>query len=181
MLASQTDETFLHILQALKRFQIEFEAIDMAQLAYSGEVKVPLSDLRSTLIRLHGKDYHFRAYDGAWIRLIDISTGAPSEKLKKHSFGLYMALLRLFNSIPIRVVNPPLKDFSNFSKLFHAVKLAPFLGWKIPKSCLTNNGSQAQKFIKSCKSGAIFKGASAVKTWATLYEPEKHDRRLALA
>jgi hypothetical protein len=174
------DDTFVHTLFALKRAGAEFDALDMAQLVYSGQLKIPLRDLRSAVFGLHRERYILGSYRSAYVRLIDISTGAPSEKLKQRAGGVYQALLQLFDDAPLPVVNPPLRDDFNFTKLFHAVETSSVAGWRIPRSCLTNNVSQARDFIASCPEGVIFKGASAVKTWATLYDPNQHESRLRL-
>jgi hypothetical protein len=174
------DETFVHNLMALKQAGAAFDALDLAQLTRSGQIKIPLEDILSATFTLHGNRYVLGSYRSAWIRLVDISTGAPNESLQQRAVGVYQAMSRLFTTAPLPVVNPPLRDTSNFSKLVHAVELAAAGGWSIPRSCLTNNVPLAQDFINSCSEGVVFKGASGVKTWATLYESGQHADRLHL-
>lgn len=117
------------------------------------------------------------AYDSVWTRLIDISERAPSDRLARRSAGLYLALSQLLSRCPLPVMNPPLGGASGFSKLYHAASMAAW-GWSIPRSCLTNSPTRASRFIDSCPGGVIFKGSSAVKTWATLYDASEHEERL---
>jgi len=78
------------------------------------------------------------------------------------------------------VLNPPSRDASNFTKLFHAAWLAGACGCRVPRSCLTSSPHEARRFIASCEGGAIFKGASARKTWVTAYDVTLHEERLPL-
>jgi len=174
------DETFLYSLSALKRAGIPFHAIDLVQLAYGGDIHIPLADLSSAEILLHGQRYRLCEYQGAWIRLLDISAGAPDADLEHRSQGLYQALSRMFSAAPLPVINPPFGENSNFAKVFHAVTLAAAGKWQIPRSCLTNDRHEVQQFLRTCPDGVIFKGASAVKTWATLYDRQAHEERLPL-
>jgi hypothetical protein len=74
-------------------------------------------------------------------------------------------------------MNPPLREASGFTKVLHAVALAEVGCWQIPETCLTSDPAEASRFVRSCRNGVIFKGASASKTWATLFEP-RHERLL---
>jgi hypothetical protein len=174
------DNTFCHTLSALKLAGVSFDVIDFGQLVYSGHISYPLDDISSTVISLHGETYQISSYESVLIRLVDIAEGAPNEGLKAKSAGFYQALNRLFCNVPIAVMNAPLRDCSNSSKLYHSVALSAVAGWYMPRSCLTNNPEQAIEFIASCPAGVIFKGASAVKTWATLYDPKLHASRMKL-
>jgi hypothetical protein len=177
-LGSVADPTFCHTLAALKGAGADFDVVDFAQLTLAGDVEAPLDDPAQTLLSLHGARYRLGRYRSAYLRMVDISDAAPSPELRERAAGLYQALSRLFTDGPLPVVNPPLRDVSNFSKVYHAVSLAPLGAWRIPRSCLTNSREEALEFIGSCPRGAIFKGASAAKTWATLFDPGEHGPRL---
>lgn len=71
----------------------------------------------------------------------------------------------------------PLREASGFTKVLHAVTLGEVGGWRIPETCLTSDPAEASQFIRNCRNGAIFKGASASKTWATVFEA-RHEPRL---
>jgi hypothetical protein len=172
------DNTFCHSLAALKRAGASFTAIDFAQLAYSGQVSFYPNDFETSTISLHGSNYVLSSYEAAWIRFIDIAEGAPTERLQRTATGLYQVLCRMFTNSPLRVMNPPMQDSSNFSKLYHEAELATARSWCIPRSCLTNSTSRALEFIASCCERVIFKGASAAKTWATLYDPTRDLERM---
>jgi glutathione synthase/RimK-type ligase-like ATP-grasp enzyme len=179
-IGSVADDTFRHSLLCLRKYGLQCDIIDLAQFIYSGELHVLLRDIDNSVLSLHNKTYMINSYQGILIRLIDISEGTPNEQLKRKAAGFYQALRQLFSNISLRVVNPPRRDDSNFSKLYHATLLASITGWQIPRSCLTNKVERALEFIDSCPAGAIFKGASSVKTWATSYDPELHKARLPL-
>ncbi|WP_157381368.1 ATP-grasp domain-containing protein [Burkholderia ubonensis] len=172
------DDTFVHTLGALRHKQVAFDAIDMAELALSGEVSLRFDDISNSILATRRKHYELGLYSGAWVRLFDISSQAPSEAISRRASGIFYALSRLFQLLPIRVVNPPGRDLANYSKLFHSAHLASKVGWKMPRSCLTNDSNVASAFIENCTYGAIFKGASAVKTWATQYDASLHAARL---
>ncbi|MEY9834820.1 hypothetical protein [Streptacidiphilus sp. EB103A] len=173
------DPTFVRGLRALAHAGIPFNVVDLPTLAMSGDVDIPLDNLRETRIRA-GEDateLSFHDVSAVWCRLLNVSDAAPDERLAHRADGQVQALCRLLGAIDLPVLNPPLREAANFSKVLHAVSLAPACGWRTPRSCLTNDPTTAQAFIRSCSQGAIFKGASAAKTWATLFEGE-HEPRL---
>lgn len=174
------DDTFRHTIAGLARERARFDVLDLAQLAYSGSLSIPLADWGAGTLSLHAKRYELGAYDGAYVRLHDIAREAPTEVLATRAAGLYRTLCRAFTHAPLRVVNPPLRDRSNFAKLYHAAELATAAGWQVPRSCLTDRPDDARAFLATCDDGAIFKGVSGAKTWATYFDPNKHTERLAL-
>jgi|SRR6185369_7860486 len=173
------DDTFRHTVAAIARQGPGVvDVIDMAQLAFSGTVSFPLNELHAATIELRGKRYSLDRYAAAFVRLHDISHAAPTQSLGVRSAAIYRILCRVFTYARISVLNPPLRDRSNFSKLFHAAELASIAGWRTPRSCLTSDPKVARAFISSCTGGVIFKGASGAKTWATRYERSLHESRL---
>ena len=46
-IGSAADRTFVRALRAMKRAGLAFDALELGQLAFSGEVEVPLDDLAS--------------------------------------------------------------------------------------------------------------------------------------
>jgi hypothetical protein len=175
-----SDETFLYSLNAFRNAGIPLRAFDMAQLALSGELTVPIDSLLSSSVQLHGYRQTFGSYTGAFFRPHYIASRAPTEMVGNRAAAQYQLLVRLFGNTDLRVVNPLSNDCSNFSKLYHLVSLAPSLGWQVPRSCLTNSPAQAHSFFDECGGDVIFKGASSAKTWATRYEPSVHEGRLPL-
>lgn len=173
------DDTFCYALSALKKHSVKFDVIDFAQFTYSGQISIPFNDLDSTILSMHDMHYALDSYKSAWVRLIDISSNAPDKKLQQKSFGLYQALGYLFSHSSLRVMNSPFAEKSNFTKLYHSISLASISGWCTPRTCLTSNKSRAVEFINSCDERVIFKGASGIKTWATIYESQKHLERLS--
>jgi len=177
-IGSAADDTFCHTLAAFNKSNIKVDTLDIGQFSLSGELLIPVHDLKNATLTIHEKTYHLNDYWGVWIRLVEIAEAAPSKLFKQKSAGLQIALNRLFSNISLPVINPPIRDASNSSKLFHAVSLSTIAGWQIPRSCLTNQESQALSFIDSCNEQVIFKGASSRKTWATLYRKEIHTAHL---
>jgi len=174
------DDTFCHTLAALQLSRAAFEVIDFAQLALSGDIDAQLRDPAETAIRLGDRHFRLGAYESAYVRLVNIADEAPTDRLGQRAEALYQCLLRLLSHAAIPILNRPLGDCSNFSKFYHAVALARPRGWQIPRSCLTNQADVAKTFIESCGENVIFKGASGMKTWATPYDPRKHNDRLSL-
>jgi glutathione synthase/RimK-type ligase-like ATP-grasp enzyme len=174
------DDTFRHTIAAITRRGFNADVIDIAQLAHSGTISASLNELGATTIELHGKRYRLDHYDAAFVRLHDISPVAPTESLAARSAAIFRTLCRIFTHAPIPVINPPLRDRSNFTKLLHAAELASIAGWRTPRSCLANDAATVRAFVTSCADGVIFKGSSGAKTWANRYDHLQHDSRLDL-
>ncbi|WP_239313889.1 hypothetical protein [Frankia sp. Cj3] len=104
------------------------------------------------------------------------SASASSARPQRSSLSASGSIpnLRLFEHLPIRVMNPPLREATGFTKLLHSVTLAAVGGWSAPKTRLSSIPDEARVFIADCPGGVIFKGTSAAKTWAQQYEAS-HD------
>lgn len=172
------DDTLRYSATAWRRAGLDVDVIDLAQLAFSGRVSAPLDNLGAATIELHGERYRLDEYAGAFVRLQDIASAAPSTRLAERSSAIFLALCRLFTYVDMPVVNPPLRDRSNFAKLSHAAELSAVGGFSTPRSCVTNDPEAARRFLASCAGGAVFKGVSSAKTWVTRYEARAHADRL---
>jgi hypothetical protein len=180
-IGSASDQTFVHTLAALKESHSEFDALDLGQMAYSGVIEIPLDDLRAAAFTLHGKRYRLGSYKSVFLRTLGLASSAPSERLRNRAASQFQALSQILSSSPVTVVNPPMGDLSNSSKVFHAATLASIAGWLIPRSCITRSKDEARQFIASCETGTIYKGAGGnMKTWAGIYDPSKDEDRLGL-
>ena len=171
------DTTFTAGLRALRRARVEFRPVDLPSLAMRGSVRIPLDDPAGTVLSLDGESHRAGDFAGIWCRLVQVASGAPSPELAAASAGQTEALARILEFVPGKVMNPPLREASGFTKLLHAVALGEVGGWRIPETCLTSDPAEALDFVRGCRAGAIFKGASAAKTWATVFEPH-HESRL---
>ena len=164
------DSTFLAGLRAVRSAGLEHRAVDIATVAMRGSVHIPLEDPTATAIDTGSDVIRLDECTAVWCRLIDVSAYAPETHYAAAAAGHYQAFLRLFEHLPIRVMNPPLREATGATKVLHSVTLAAVGGWSVPRTCLTSNPDEARAFIADCPNGAIFKGASAVKTWARQYE-----------
>ncbi len=173
------DSTFSHTLVALRSAATSFDVVEFAHFAISGDLTYDLDDPHAARLSTRSREHRLADYRSAYVRLHDISTSAPSERLSMRAAAFYLALGRLFTESTLPVINPPFADNSNFSKPYHAGRLAE-LGWAVPRSCVTNDPDFALAFIDSCGGDVIFKGVSSMKTWATRYEPARHSSRLPL-
>jgi hypothetical protein len=142
-----------------------------------GSVRIPLDSPGDTELSMSGKTYRLGDFSAIWCRLMDVSAAAPTPELAATAGGQAEALARILEAVPSKVMNPPLREASGFTKVLHAVTLGEIGGWRIPATCLTSDPAEAARFIRSCRNGAIFKGASATKTWATVLEP-RHEADL---
>jgi glutathione synthase/RimK-type ligase-like ATP-grasp enzyme len=172
------DSTFVHGLGALSRAGVAFQVVDLPMLAATGDLVAPLDDLRSTRIHYRGRPLVLGDFQAILCRPVDVSSAAPDQRLSRRAEGQYRALIRVLESVDMPVLNPPLREASNFAKVVHGIHLAGQTGWRIPRTCLTNDPVRAREFLRDCPNGAIFKGASAAKTWATAVAAE-HERGLA--
>ncbi|HMN30970.1 MAG TPA: hypothetical protein PKE45_22635 [Caldilineaceae bacterium] len=173
------DDTFAYTLAALRTNRIAFHALDVAQLVLFGQIDLRPADPLRSIIALGARRHILEQYTGVLVRLVNIAEGAPNQALSARASGFYLGLSQLFTVAPMRVVNPPLANRSNFSKGLHSALLATLTGWHVPRTLVTNSPEAAADFIASCPDGVVFKGASAVKTWATLYDPKLHHGQLA--
>jgi glutathione synthase/RimK-type ligase-like ATP-grasp enzyme len=179
-IGSIADDTFTYTVRALRHGRLAVQAIDLAEIVMLGDVEVRFHDALASSLVIGATRYILKNYTGVFARLLDLATEAPTERLARRATNTFYALTRLFNLLPGRVVNPPGRDLANYAKVFHSATLAVEMGWRIPRSCLTNDPQIAAEFIKECDGAVIFKGASAVKTWATQYDPALHAFRLPL-
>jgi glutathione synthase/RimK-type ligase-like ATP-grasp enzyme len=172
------DPTFTAGVRALRRAGIEHRSIDLPSLAMRGRMWAPLERLDETELSIGGETCRLGDFSAIWCRIMDVSTSAPSAELAASSAGQAEALSRILESIACKVMNPPLREASGFTKVLHAVTLGAVGGWRIPETCLTSDPAEAARFVRGCRTGAIFKGLSAAKTWATLFEEAEHAPRL---
>ncbi|MGX7829123.1 ATP-grasp domain-containing protein [Actinokineospora sp. 24-640] len=171
------DPTFTAGVRALRRAGVGFRSVDLPSLAMRGSVRVPLESPRDTELSLSGESHRLGDFSAVWCRLADVSAAAPTPELAAAAAGQSEALARILESAPLKVMSPPLREASGSTKLLHAVTLGEVGGWRIPETCLTSDPEEAKRFVRSCRNGAIFKGASAWKTWATVFEA-RHEPRL---
>ena len=179
-LGCATDPAFTHTLGALREAGVPFDALDLAHLACAGDLSIPSDAPLEATFTLHETRYTLGRYRSAFVRAFDLARSAPDARLRARAEGQYAALVELFSAPPLPVLNPPEAPYRGLSKLFHASAVAQRLGWPAPRSCLTNDPCMARDFVASCPAGAIFKGASTDKTYASLYDPDAHDSRLRL-
>lgn len=165
------DPTFLAGLHAVRAVGLRHAAVDLPSLAVGGSVRVPLDDLASATIATGRQVIRLDGVDAVWCRLLDVSGHAPDPRYARAAAGHYQAFLRLFEHLPVRVMNRPLREATGFTKVLHAVTLAAVGGWQVPRTCLTSDPDEARAFVADCPGGAVFKGASAAKTFAQAYEP----------
>ena len=171
------DPTFTAGVRALRRAGARFRSVDLPSLAMRGGIRVCLESPDDTTLSVAGEQHRLGDFSAVWCRLVDVSPAAPAAHLAATAAGQTEALARILEAFPRRVMNPPLREASGFTKVLHAVSLGGIGGWRIPGTCLTSDPAEASRFVRSCRDGAIFKGASAVKTWATAYTDD-HERLL---
>lgn len=174
------DDTFAYTLDRFARAGARFCALDLVQLALAGDVSVELDDPCSLRFLVSGAWIACADFCSVYARLVDVSQAAPTAVLRERTQGLHRLLARALSALPIPVLNPPLRDNSNFSKLVHAAELARACGVRVPRSCLTSEPEEARAFVDSCDGDVIYKGASARKTWVTTYLRERDEARLPL-
>ena len=171
------DRTFVHTLRALARSRARFAVVDLAHLALGGslDARPGAAVLR---LGLGGVEHALDACESVYARVLDIAARAPTPQLRERSAALSIALAEALAASATPVLNPPRAAAFAFSKLAHGPELARERGWAFPRSCLTSEPEEARAFLASCPAGAIFKGASAAKTWVTVYDAERHAERL---
>lgn len=171
------DPTFTAGLRAFRRAGLDFRPVDLPSLAMRGNIRIPLDSPADTVLSIGDDRHRVGDFSAVWCRLVEVAAAAPSPELAAASAGQTEALARILEFVPGRVMNPPLREASGFTKVLHSVALGEVGGWQVPQTCLTSDPTEARDFVRGCRTGAIFKGASATKTWATVFEPH-HESRL---
>jgi glutathione synthase/RimK-type ligase-like ATP-grasp enzyme len=174
------DKTFCHTLARLKEKEIGFDVLDIGYLCYKGKIHLSFQEP----LKSHYFDFQqncFSNYSAIYSRLIDISTGTTDELFRKRAASMCQALSKYLRVIKTPVLNRPLLDQTNFSKLFHAVHITTLTGWRIPRSCLTNQAEEAVKFFESCGGHVIYKGCSSAKTWISKLKQDDLSRLHVIA
>ncbi len=165
------DPTFMHGVRALRAAGVPCRPVDLPSLALSGDLHVP-DDPREAVLRIQDAAFPVGDHHAIWARVLDVSSAAPDEPTRRRAARQFADAARLLETVDLPVLNPTLREASGFTKVLHAVALAEIGAWQIPRTCLTNDPDEALEFVRSCPAGAIFKGASAAKTWATRFAPE---------
>jgi hypothetical protein len=167
---SLADETFRWTVSALRRGACPHIVLDLGLLATVGQIEGDWDDPFSCSIRIDDQHVMLSHCDAWVLRLIDLHQSAPTKTLATSASAVHCALTRMAQEAlkHMPVVSPPPVDQSNFAKLLHLAVHAPGRPWEVPRSLLTNSIDEARDFIADCPEGAIFKGASAAKTWVSL-------------
>lgn len=171
---SLADQTFRWTVRALRDAGHSVDIVDLADIVLTGAISGSLDDPMDMVILVGDRKYRLADYSGWAIRLIDLAATAPDETLADAARAANAALGRLARAATrhIPVVNPPPLDQSNFAKLLHIAAHAAKPSWQVPASCLTNCIDTARHFVNGLPGGAIYKGASAAKTWVSLADVE---------
>jgi hypothetical protein len=174
------DNTFRYTINVLRELGMHIEVLDIAEFIVSGGF-IHFTETGDTLIEFANKKRHsIKDYASIYVRLVDITAGAPTEEFQKLSRGIFLSGLTFLSEKTLRVLNPPSAQMANFSKIVHAQLGNAITNWRIPKSCLTNSPSSAADFIVECQGNVIYKGCSAQKTWVSTYDSKLHEHRLPL-
>lgn len=174
-LGSAADETFLHMLAALRHRAIATVAMDVVQIARTGTFNLDLDRPDSSTIEVGRLKVRLSEIRGCWIRLPDLERADAEAATSGSVTGVQRALSVAVHYLGAPVVNPPLLNPSNFSKPAHLLYLASQTGLQIPESCVTNSPEVAISFVDLHGGEIIYKGTSAHKTWVRRWK-EDYDR-----
>ncbi|NUP65321.1 MAG: hypothetical protein HOW71_24485 [Nonomuraea sp.] len=167
------DPTFMHGVQALRSAGVPCRPVDLPSMALRGDdLRVPPDDPREATFLTDGGVFRLGDHRAVWSRLLDVSSAAPDDLIRRTAARQFSSVARLLEAVDLPVLNPPLREASGFTKVLHSLALGGVGGWPVPRTCLTNDPAEALDFVRGCPGGAIFKGASAYKTWATRFTPE---------
>lgn len=173
-IGSLADQTFRWTVSALRAAGYPVDIVDLAEIILNGAISGGLDDPMTMIVVVGKRRYRLADYSGWAIRLIDLAATAPDHTLADAARATNAALGRLARAAArhIPVVNPPPFDQSNFAKMLHIATYAAKPSWLVPESCLTNCIDTARAFVAEQPGGAIYKGASAAKTWVSLADVE---------
>ena len=178
-LGSAADETFLHMLVGLRQQKLPTVAVDVVHLARTGAFAIEPGRADRGMISVGRSTVRLSEITGCWIRLPDLQqpeAGVGTNPLP----GVQRALSVALHNLPIRSVNPPLLDPSNFSKPAHMLYLAAEVGLEVPDSCVTNIPERAGAFVDRHDGQVVYKGTSSTKTWVRQWNEDFDRPRLEL-
>jgi len=183
-LGSAADGTFLHLLERLRGASggtgRRVVAVDVVHLALAGAFRLDPPAPASGTLRVGDLDLAWGEVSGVWVRLPDLAGGAPDEEGRRLVTGVHRALATAVHCLDVPVVNPPLLEPSNASKVAHLLYLARLTGLAVPESCLTDDPGLAAAFVDEHGGDVIYKGASSAKTWVRAWAPGTDACRLPL-
>jgi hypothetical protein len=182
-LGSAADDTFLHLLERLRAADGTgrgVAAVDVVHLALAGSFRLDPRDPASGTLRVGDVKVPWGEVSGVWVRLPELASGAPDDEGRRLVTGVRAALATAVHGLRVPVVNPPLVEPSNASKVAHLLSLARRTGLAVPESCLTDEPDRAAAFVAEHGGDVIYKGASSAKTWVRRWDPARDPARLPL-
>jgi glutathione synthase/RimK-type ligase-like ATP-grasp enzyme len=128
------------------------------------------SENGDSFILPNGQHIQLSDYRSCYARLVDVSSALPCdqrERFRAHFYALSMILQRT----NIKVINPPLFDAGNNSKLHQIQSLARH-GFRIPSSLCTNSPAEAKRFCEEFGLNVVYKSTSSVRSIVTAVTQE---------
>jgi glutathione synthase/RimK-type ligase-like ATP-grasp enzyme len=155
------------VIEAATRAEIPFVVFNPRQAAFT-EITISLTgETLSGRIRIQEQDWPLEAFQGVYVRLIDLQdlpeTGwrNSQEEVKRNTL-VHQALLDWLAVTSCRVMNRPADMASNFSKPYQAQLIAA-AGFAIPATLVSNNPRHVVQF-KANYPNVIYKSTSSVRS-----------------
>lgn len=168
---SAADETFSYTVKRLAYAGMSPMIIDLAHLAMWGCFHIDPGNAENSWVKVNDVTIGLTDKRPIWLRLVDISEGAPTLELQQRVRENYYVLSKFLSLCTARIVNPPEVDMSNVSKFYHQHRVNS-VGFLCPPTILTNIAHEVLAFVEEHKGQVIYKGASAAKTivssWSNL-------------
>lgn len=166
------DRTLMHTAAVAVRSCIPFQFLDLAKFCEDGNWEWDF-DRGSGVIATGDEKFDFRSgkITGVYNRLVDISSSQGTNKARWSARTC--ALRDMMQNARCRVVNRPLADLSNSSKVFQLTLLRR-CGFDVPRSVLANDFSLVASRVSPGRT--VYKGASSQGTIAALLGPDDFSR-----
>ncbi len=118
-------------------------------------------------IEAGAKTHAFGEIDGAFVRLnprpaVDEALGVPESVESVYAIERRHGVQWLLDEAPFPVVNRPSRGRSNGSKPYQMLELAA-VGLRVPRWVVTNEPTQARRFLETCDAGAVYKACSGLR------------------
>ncbi len=169
-IGSLADETLLHVVGRARETGVSYSVLDVAHAALVGGWSIRPYHPNESHIDVADARYELALFRGYYCRLQNAEAGAPDDPSATRYRALHRGLSSALDDPSLRVVNPPGRDRSNFSKPFHARWVSQITGWSVPSTILSNDRDALVAFVDAWKGAVIVKGTSAAKTWVRKYD-----------
>ncbi len=166
IISHNDDDHAVSVMEKLKQRKQNFHLLDLADFPINSELSCSYLDVNRFSMKIKNKFIELNETKVAWWRRpngITIHKEIQNNEDIQFAFNeSYLAISGLWNSLECAWVNNPSFD-DVASKKVYQLKLAKEIGFKIPKTLITNSVTELSRFRKKIDGELIYKAFSATQ------------------